>query len=361
MNDWKDFDSDYEHDFVHRDRSLLCTGLQHQQTSRIILFDPVFRGRWDKESDDEEVTVNEDQPAISLTWTTTEAKANVTSLASIFAEEIEEKKKPAWTEVKSPVEKRVPKVTKDRRDYTDARDNKARRRDDNSRWKTAENRPSSRDYTNNHAGDATRTARDNFRQRTIATQNPPPDSLSETRKVANSHPTPSSPVSTVSSIATVARDRTGTVESSDSEWKQAGVRNRRERATQCRFGDKCNKIKYGKSPGEVSNSAGSSVCMCIHPGESDGCYKRRVSISRDSKSPSLGSKSQLCRRGRQCSKSGCQFAHSTKELVVTDCPYRNCRYTKRDRDGNYSTVEGSRPCRHLHPKETLENYAARAC
>ena len=55
-------------------------------------------------------------------------------------------------------------------------------------------------------------------------------------------------------------------------------------------------------------------------------------------------------RGEKCPRKDCWFAHSHQELRITPCFFgQACRYID----------DRSKPCRYLHPQETVEGYRLR--
>ncbi len=307
FEDWKEVNSDEDFDFhfCPRQRQTHCTGIMPSHTPRIILFEPQFKGRWYRDGCEPD-----EKSELDLT-----APANSEIDSDSDTESVEIAKTGGWGAVKTAPVASLASILEEEK---------------------AENER------------VIRRAKEDVK----AALRPPRFPVAKREPQAG------------------GVERAPKREPDDADWKEvSSSRNRGGRApppsdsiAQCRFGAKCNRVRYSsRSSDPPGNSPDSSLCTSIHPGETDTSYKARIGSksSSNSRSPSVSLKAQLCSRGRQCSKSYCEYAHKISELVVPACQYRDCRYVRLERNGEYRTPSGVRPCKSLHRKETLENYARR--
>ena len=74
---------------------------------------------------------------------------------------------------------------------------------------------------------------------------------------------------------------------------------------------------------------------------------------------SARTKTKMCFRGKSCRYRDCSFAHSEKELKVSNCLFgNNCKFVRRTSSGleNISKTQG---CCHKHPDETMTEFYVR--
>ena len=62
--------------------------------------------------------------------------------------------------------------------------------------------------------------------------------------------------------------------------------------------------------------------------------------------------------GKKCNRKGCTYAHSKKELKITDCSFKNCNIVI-EKDGYFSNKNGDRTCNKIHRQESVDNFLER--
>ena len=153
----------------------------------------------------------------------------------------------------------------------------------------------------------------------------------------------------------------------------------------CIFNDTCRNIK--KENGLFYNKMEDNICEYIHQDETNCNYKFRLGFSKKLEVEETSSKktlersdifdilsdktkiqgelqfTKLCKfiKDKQSCphKDNCRFAHSVKQLRVSNCLFQDkCRLVKYE-NSIMSNVSKTKICEHLHIGETLDNYYSR--
>ena len=74
---------------------------------------------------------------------------------------------------------------------------------------------------------------------------------------------------------------------------------------------------------------------------------------------STRTKTKMCFRGKSCRYRDCSYAHSEKELKVSNCLFgNNCQFVRRTRLG-LENISKTQSCCHKHPDETMTEFYVR--
>ena len=74
---------------------------------------------------------------------------------------------------------------------------------------------------------------------------------------------------------------------------------------------------------------------------------------------STRTKTKMCFRGKSCRYRDCSYAHSEKELKVSNCLFgNNCKFVRRTRLG-LENISKTQSCCHKHPDETMTEFYVR--
>lgn len=62
--------------------------------------------------------------------------------------------------------------------------------------------------------------------------------------------------------------------------------------------------------------------------------------------------------GTKCNRKGCTYAHSEKDLKITECNFKNCNMVD-EKDGYFSNKSADRTCGKIHSYESKDNFLER--